>query len=88
MATIAEIKSSLLQYVAQTDDEQILLKVQHQFISLLEKEKKIIAYTSKGKGLTIKEYQSSVNESIQQYREGKVISQAEMEKRIEEGNLD
>ena len=88
MATIAEIKSSLLQYVAQTDDEEILLKVQYQFISLLENERKIIAYTSKGKGLTIQEYQSSINESIQQYREGKVISQAEMEKRLEEGNLD
>ena len=44
--------------------------------------KKIIAYSSKLKPLTAKEYKALVKESIDQYNQGKVISQKEMEKRL------
>lgn len=81
MASIAEMKSALLQYVAQTDDEKILKKMQEYFASLIESEKKVIAYSAAGEPLTIESYNASIQEAIDQYKSGKTISQKEMEKR-------
>lgn len=53
------MKSALLQYVAQTEDEKILKKVQDYFASLIESEKKIIAYSAHGEPLTIESYNGS-----------------------------
>jgi hypothetical protein len=39
----------------------------------------IVAYTSSGKSLNAQEYKVSIEESIEQYRLGKVIGQKEME---------
>ena len=44
--------------------------------------KKIIAYSSKLKPLTANEYKALVEESMDQYNKGKVVSQSEMEKRL------
>ena len=44
--------------------------------------KKIIAYSSKLKPLTVNEYKALVEESIDQYNRGNVVSQREMEKRL------
>lgn len=82
MTTIAEIKSALHQQVANTEDEKVLQKMQLYFNSLTKSDKKIVAYSSKWKPLTAKEYKAEVEESISQYKKGKVISQKEMEKKI------
>ena len=83
MTTIAEIKSSLHQQVANTEDEKILLKMQIFFNSIAKKnENKIVAYTSQGKSLTAKEYKASVEESIGQYRTRKIRSQKEIEQSL------
>ena len=82
MTTIAEIKSSLHQQVANTEDEKVLQKMQLYFNSLTKKDKKIVAYTSQWNPLTSREYKAEIEESISQYKRGKVISQKEMEKKL------
>jgi hypothetical protein len=82
MVTIAEIKSALHQQVANTEDEKVLKKMQTYFSSLVKGDKKIVAYTSKWKPLTAREYKAEVEESIREYKKGKIISQREMEKRL------
>ena len=79
MSNIAELKSALHQQVANMEDEKVLQKVQQYFKSLVKNDKKIIAYNSKGKALTTKEYKSSIEESMSQFRKGKWVSQKEME---------
>ena len=74
MTTIAEIKSALHQQVANTEDEKVLQKMKLYFNSLTKSDKKIIAYSSKWKPLTTKGYKAEVEESISQYKKGKVIS--------------
>jgi chromosome segregation and condensation protein ScpB len=82
MVTIAELKSALLQQVAITEDEKVLKKMHSYFSSLTKRNKKIVAYGAKWKPLTAKEYKETIENSILQYKQGKVISQKEMEKRI------
>jgi hypothetical protein len=82
MKSIAELKTSILQSVAETDDEKMLTDIQHYVTNLLKQSKKIVAYDSKGKALTLEDYQSSVEEARAQYKRGEIISQDEMEKRI------
>ncbi len=82
MTNIAEIKSALHQQVANTEDEKVLQKMQVYFNSLIKRNKKIVAYSSKWKPLTAKEYKVELEESINQYKHGKVISQKEMEKKL------
>jgi len=48
----------------------------------MKDDKKIIAYNSKGKALTIKEYKASVEESMAHYKKVKWISQKEMDKKL------
>jgi chromosome segregation and condensation protein ScpB len=82
MNTIAELKSALHQQVAVTEDKKILMKMRAYFSSLAKRDKKIVAYGAKWKPLTAKEYKETIENSILQYKQGKVISQKEMEKRI------
>lgn len=82
MVTIAEIKSTLHQQIANTEDKETLEKVKAFFDSLSAKDKRIVAYSSKLKPLTIKEYQVEVAEAMEEYRKGKIISQKEIEKRL------
>jgi hypothetical protein len=60
----------------------MLTDIQHYVTNLRKQSKKIVAYDSKGKALTIEDYQSSVEEAREQYKRGEIISQDEMEKRI------
>jgi len=80
--TIAEIKSTLHQLVANTEDEKTLKKMQAYFQSLAKKNQKVVAYNSKLKPLTASEYRAEIQESMGQYRKKKVISQKEMEKKL------
>jgi chromosome segregation and condensation protein ScpB len=82
MTNIADIKSALHQQVANTEDERVLHKMQLYFKSLAKSDKKIVAYSSKWKPLTAKEYKAEIEESIDQHRRGKVISQKKMEQRL------
>lgn len=79
--TIAEIKSTLHQLVANTEDEKTLKKMQAYFQSLTKGDKKVVAYNSKLKPLTADEYRAEIQESLAQYKKGRVISQREMEKK-------
>ena len=79
MSNIAELKSALHQQVANMEDEKVLQKVQQYFKLLVENDKQVIAYNSKGKALTTKEYKASIEESMSQFRKGKWVSQKEME---------
>ena len=82
MTTVAEIKSALHQHIANTEDEKILHKMQVYFQSLIKNDKKIVAYDSKLRPLTVKQYKASIEESIGQYKKKRVVSQKEMEKRL------
>ena len=67
MNSIAELKSILHHYIAETDDVKVLSKLQQYIKGLLEKEDKIIAYTSQGQPLTraaYKKVQTHVEKEI------------------------
>jgi len=82
MNSIAEIKSTLHYYIAETDDVKVLSKLQNQKYvkELLDKEDKIIAYTSSGKPLAQLAYKKDIDAAIAEADRGEVISQADMEK--------
>lgn len=82
MRSIAELKTSILQSIAQTDDEKILTDIQNYVTGLLKKQKKIVAYNSKGDALTLDEYQASLEEARQEYKRNEIISQDDMEKQV------
>lgn len=80
MTSIAEIKSTLHYYIAETDDVKVLSKLQKYVKELLDKEDKIIAYTSAGKPLTQSAYKKDIDAAIAEADKGEVISQEDMEK--------
>ena len=80
MNSIAELKSILHHYIAETDDVKVLSKLQQYIKGLLEKEDKIIAYTSQGQPLTRAAYKEEIDAAIAEVDRGEVISQQEMEK--------
>ena len=80
MNSIAEIKSTLHYYIAETDDVKVLSKLQKYVKGLLDKEDKVIAYTSSGNPLTQLAYKKDIDAAIAEADRGEVISQADMEK--------
>ncbi len=80
MNSIAEIKCSLHQYIAQTDDASILSKVKDYLKSLVEKDDEVVVYTAEGEGLTRSGYKKSIDASIAKAANDGVISQEEMER--------
>lgn len=80
MNSIAEIKSTLHHYIAETDDVKILSKLQKYVKGLLDKEDKVIAYTHQGHALTRAAYKKDLDASIAEADRGEVISQEDMEK--------
>ena len=80
MNTIAEIKTVLHHYIAETDDVQVLSKLERYVKKLLAKEDKIIAYTTGGLPLNQAAYKQDIDEAIAEADRGEVVSQAEMEK--------
>lgn len=80
MATISDIKSTLHKYIVETEDIEVLNHVKAYFKSLLKDKGRIIGYTSDGRPLTIDVYKSDIDEARNQIKEGKSISQEDLEK--------
>jgi len=80
MNSIAEIKSGLHHYIADTDDVKILTKLQKYVEELLSKEDKIIAYTSDGRALNQQAYKADIDNAKEQAERGEIVSIEEMEK--------
>lgn len=82
MNSIAEIKSTLHHYISETDDVKVLSELQKYIKNVLDKEDKIIAYTSQGHPLTCSAYKKNIDEAVAEADRGEIISQEEMEKRL------
>lgn len=80
MNNIAEIKSNLHQYIANTDDVRLLAKLQQYISNILDQENQTIAYTSEGKKLNQKAYKHAIDRTIEAADSGAIISQKDMEK--------
>ena len=79
MVTIAEIKSTLHQYIAETDDVGVLNDLRTYFESLTQQQGKVVVYTAEGKGLSRKAYQQDIDEAIAQADRGEIVNQQEIE---------
>lgn len=79
MNSIAEIKTTLHQYIAETDDMKILSKLQEYVKNLLAKEKTIIAFNAEGKSLTSEQYKKEIDDAIAEVDGGGVVPQSQME---------
>jgi hypothetical protein len=82
MNNIAEIKSTLHQFIAENDDIKFLTELKNFMRSEMEKKEKIIAYTSKGLPLTQSAYKKEIDDAIAEIESGQFISQEEMNKKI------
>ncbi|WP_109831773.1 hypothetical protein [Reichenbachiella versicolor] len=80
MESIAEIKSGLHHYIAETDDIQTLSKIKKYVSDLLKKENKIVAYTADGRALNQEGYKVDVDAAINEANNGGTVSIEEMEK--------
>ena len=80
MNSVAEIKSGLHHYIAETDDVRTLTKLQKYVDELLTQEDTIIAYTLAGKALNQATYKADIDGAIQEAVNGEVVSIEEMEK--------
>ena len=83
MATISEVKSTLHQYIVETEDMEILNHVTDYFKKLLRESGKIVAFSLDGKALTVEDYKKDIDEARDQIKRGESISQEELEKRSE-----
>jgi hypothetical protein len=79
MNSVAEIKTNLHQYIADTDDVKILSKLQEYITNLLDEEQIIIAYNTKGNPLTSGQYKNEIDAAIAEVDRNEVISQLQME---------
>ncbi|MEQ9302059.1 MAG: hypothetical protein RIF33_25995 [Cyclobacteriaceae bacterium] len=82
MRSIADIKSGLHQYVAQTDNVEALTKLQQYVQELMSTGDEIIAYTSRGVPLNQEAYKTDVDDAIAEAKSGEVISIEDMEKEL------
>jgi len=82
MESIAEIKSGLHHYIAETDDVKTLSKIKKYISELLKKENRIIAYTAEGRALNQAEYKVDIDKAIQEANTGATVSIEEMEKEL------
>ena len=80
MKSIAEIKTSIIQSVANCEDEKLLVEIEAFINELKISREEIVGYTSDGKPLTIPDYQALIAEAQAQYHANKVISQDDIEK--------
>ncbi|MDF9795615.1 hypothetical protein OKW21_000878 [Catalinimonas alkaloidigena] len=79
MTTIAEIKSTLHQYIVETDDIEVLNQLRIYFENLTQQQAKTVAYTADGKALSREAYRKDLDEAIEQADRGEVISQKDIE---------
>jgi hypothetical protein len=82
MKSIAEIKAGILQSVAETEDQVMLIEIQNYINYLLSQQNGMVDYNASRRKLTIEEYHSMVAEARAEYFAGKVISQEDMEKEL------
>jgi hypothetical protein len=80
MKSIAEVKTSILQSIADCDDEKLLLEIEAFIKEMRSSHNQIVGCSSDGKPLTIKDYQASIAEAQAEYRAGKIISQDDIER--------
>lgn len=80
MNSVAEIKSGLHHYIAETDDIKTLAKLKKYIDELLSKEDRTIAYSRTGKALNQAAYKADIDASIVEAENGQVISIEYMEK--------
>jgi len=80
MESIAEIKSGLHHYIAETDDVKTLSKIKKYVSDLIKEENKIIAYTSDGRALNQAAYKADLDNAINEANRGETVSIEEMEK--------
>lgn len=80
MKSVADIKSEIHQYVAQTDDLEALRLLEDLVHDLLNKEEEIMIYTSKGVPLDRESYKREIDNAIQEAKNGQVIGIEEVEK--------
>ena len=80
MNSVAEIKSSLHHYIAETDDVNILSKISKYAKELIDHKDRIIAYSSTGEPLTQERYKEDIDRIVTLANDDEVISQSEMEK--------
>jgi len=79
MNSVAEIKSGLHHYIAETDDVKTLTKLRKYIDELLSDKDKIVAYTFDGKALNQADYKAGLDSGIQEAMRGEIISIEEME---------
>ena len=82
MNSIAEIKSGLHNYIAETDNVEMLTELKKFVEELLSKEDKIIAFTSDGRALNQSDYKADIDDAIQRAENGEVVSIEEMERSL------
>lgn len=82
MESIAEIKSGLHHYIAETDDINLLSKIKKYVIELLQKENTILVHTSDGRALNQAEYKADIDRAIDEANRDDVVSIEEMEKHL------
>ena len=82
MKTIAVLKATILQSVAETDDQALLMEIQNHIDEILSRKKVIVGYNASGAPLTLEEYQSQVAEAQEDYKAGKFISHDDLEKEL------
>ena len=79
MSTIAEIKSTLHQYIVETDDVDVLTELRSYFETLPHQKDKIIVHTAEGRPLSREAYRQDLDEAISQADRGEVVSQKDIE---------
>jgi len=79
MNSIAEIKSGLHHYIAETDDIKTLAKLQKYVAELLSKGGEIIAYKSDGMAMNQAAYKTDIDQAIKESKRGNTLSIDEIE---------
>ena len=81
---LPELKNKILQQL-DTADERVLRIVSSVFDNYLNE---VVAYDTKGKGLTLSEYQTKIEEGLKDIEQNKVISQEDLDKEMESWDND
>lgn len=79
MTTIAEIKSTLHQYIVETDDVDVLNELRTYFETLPHQKERTVAYNVEGSALSRAAYQQDIDEAIGQADRGETVSQQDIE---------
>ena len=79
MSSMAEIKSTLHQYIVETDDVDVLNDLRAYFERLPYQQDKVVAYTTEGKALSREAYRKDIDEAIAQADRGEVVRQEDIE---------